>query len=338
MNRNLFAINAALLLFSTIISFFCIEIALRYYLFGAGSLSPKKMNSTHPLGLSGLVKKSRYSEVVYELKPNLETYFKLASFKTNSFGMRDKEYEIAKPNNSFRIAVIGDSFTLPAGVRINGAYHTLVENRLNAEENDRLFEILNFSVSGYSLRQYWAVLNLKVKQFNPDQIIIGFCSSNDHKIPPNRIFQEPFREKPKTYPFYHSFVVKGILRYFKNRKVSNMNNDNVIFSRQEMNYMSEYFSKFQNYSDSHEIPVLIALISNSYQEKYSKKLRNLVEKKNLYFTDLSLAFKKKNNKEYRIFPHDRHPNEKANKIFGNHLYVFLKENDLLGEGNQIISK
>ena len=338
MNKQHFAINVALFIFSTVISFLLIEFALRFYLFGTGSFSSKKMNSTHPLGLSGLVKRSSHPEVVYELKPHLETYFKLASFKTNSFGIRDKECYKDKPGNYFRVIVIGDSFTLPAGVAAEDAYHTLVEDRLNAEKNDQFYEFLNFAVSGYSLRQYWAVLNLNAKQFHPDLIIIGFCPSNDHKIPPDRIFEEPFIEKPKTYPFYQSFVFKGISRYFENRKISTMSDSREVFSGQEKSYMSEYFSEFKNFSDRLEIPIVFALVSNSYEKRYSEELRKLLAQNGPYFTDFSLAFKGVGIKEYRIFPHDRHPNGKANKIFADHLYVFLKKMNLLGEKNPEITE
>ncbi len=48
------------------------------------------------MGVSGLIKPSSYTKIIFELKPNLNTYFKMARFMTNSCGLRDKEYLVDK--------------------------------------------------------------------------------------------------------------------------------------------------------------------------------------------------------------------------------------------------
>lgn len=180
--------NLLLFIISTLFMLLIAEIIFRFYLFGWNSFSIEKMNSVHHLGTSSLVQPSPYSEMIYELKPHLNSYFKLAIFKTNAQGLRDKEYSIIKPKNSFRVAVIGDSFTMPAGVNIENAYHSLLEKKLNSEQAEVSYEFINFGVGGYNLRQYLGVLKYKALKYNPEMILIGFCPSNDDSDSTRKIF------------------------------------------------------------------------------------------------------------------------------------------------------
>ena len=45
-------------------------------------------------------------------------------------GLRDQEYDLQKTKNTFRVVVVGDSYTMPAGVSIEDAYHTLLEEEI----------------------------------------------------------------------------------------------------------------------------------------------------------------------------------------------------------------
>ena len=62
-------------------------------------------------------------------KPDLRDHFKMQPFETNSHGMRDREYSPEKPPNTFRIAVVGDSFTMGSGVAIEDVFHSRIESR-----------------------------------------------------------------------------------------------------------------------------------------------------------------------------------------------------------------
>jgi len=71
-----------------------LEQVVRFHLFGADSFNYQKMKTMGSIGKTGSLQKSRIPEVNYELKPNLDTYYKMASLKTNSRGLRDKEYSL----------------------------------------------------------------------------------------------------------------------------------------------------------------------------------------------------------------------------------------------------
>ena len=65
-----------------------IEQTYRCYVFGAAAFSYERMNSLHDLWQSGMIRASGNRELVYELKPGVDGYFKLAPVRTNAAGLR----------------------------------------------------------------------------------------------------------------------------------------------------------------------------------------------------------------------------------------------------------
>lgn len=285
------------------------------------------MNSVHAIGVSRLIKASNDSEIIYELKPNINTYFKLKQYTTNFYGLRDKEYTIEKPENIFRVAVIGDSYTQGSGVSINNTYHSILEGWYNNEQNDLTYQFINFGVGGYSLRQYLRVVTLKANHFNPDLIILGFTYRNDHHIPNNEIFEKPYQVKTETKPFFESFIITTIKRFiyvYKLRKSqSTVFDDGTDFTENEKKYVGEIFSSLSAYSSVNRIPIIIVNLSYIYDEKYVKELESIASNNNLYFIDVSKSFIGKDRKQYYIYSIDQHPNADANRIFAKQLYDYL---------------
>lgn len=166
--------------------------------------------------MSGLIQPSKYPEIVFELKPNLNTYHKKARFITNAQGLRDKDYGISKSDQSFRVAVIGDSLTMAAGVPVEKAYHSLLEERFGRDYPEKEIEFINFEVGGYNLRQYAAVIQYKALAYYPDLILIGFCAVNDFseskKYKSFLRAAKPYQVKLVGWPFFESRFILEVQR------------------------------------------------------------------------------------------------------------------------------
>ncbi|MBP0018497.1 MAG: SGNH/GDSL hydrolase family protein [Cyanobacteria bacterium SBLK] len=283
------------------------------------------MNSLSYLGHSGLITKSNINHLIYELKPNINAYYRLVPFRTNSKGLRDREYQISKSKGIFRVAVIGDSYTMATGVKIDEAYHSLLESKINNEKRKLDYEFINFGVGGYNLKQYMTVIEFKANQYDPDLILIGFCPENDHQIPPEGIFERPYNEPRRTYSFYESFVIKKVTQKFRHDTIKRLSKTSVNeFSEEEKEYMSRLFLKMRDYSQEYDIPIVVVYLSHIYNEIYVKNLRELVESNSLNFIDASLTFKDiPNLNQYLIYLTDSHPNNKANRIFADRIYKYL---------------
>jgi len=337
MNKKNIFTNILLLVISTFVSFLALEQSYRYYLFGTESFSITKMNSINGLGELGLLMPSNNSEIVYELKPNMNTYHKLVQFRTNSAGLRDKEYSVMKTEDMRRIAVIGDSFVMADGIAIEDTFHSVLEERLNQEGGDLTYQFINFGVSAYNLRQYLEVMKHKAKDYDPDLILVGFCPRNDQYIPE----EQTYRDVPKTNAFFHLYSIQAIKDVFNrgtyyDDDIYYMEKEltrNAPFSDKEKRYMTQIFSEMDDFSKQNNIPVIVVYVDIFYNEKFAENLEEIVLKNDLYFVNASTPFEGQGYDEYIIYPIDSHPNVKAHRIFADVIYDYLfpdtEENNLL---------
>lgn len=109
-----------------------------------------------------------------ELLPSRRVAFKGATMTTNRWGMRDRDYEKAKPAGTYRFVLLGSSHSMGTGVTDDESFENIVEDRLNREIFPRTglrYEILNFSVGGNGPPSNCAVLEARALEFEPDAVI-----------------------------------------------------------------------------------------------------------------------------------------------------------------------
>jgi hypothetical protein len=113
--------------------------------------------------------------VLYEILPSSRMVFRGDTIVSNSWGMRDREYSLAKPPRTWRAAMLGASIVMGYGAQ-GVTFENILEDRLNSMKPsagiDR-YEILNFAVNGYSLLQFTAVAEKKAPAFSPDVLILA---------------------------------------------------------------------------------------------------------------------------------------------------------------------
>jgi hypothetical protein len=104
-----------------------------------------------------------------------------AYIKINSEGLRDRNYTKVQPKNTFRIAVLGDSFTFAAQVPHEQIYTSILEQNLNLCKafQDQNIEVINFGVEGYGTAQELLTLRQQVWDYQPDLVILAFYIGND---------------------------------------------------------------------------------------------------------------------------------------------------------------
>jgi D-alanyl-lipoteichoic acid acyltransferase DltB (MBOAT superfamily) len=124
--------------------------------------------------------------LAYDLIPLNRTTFKGGQFTTNRWGMRDKDYEKTPPPRTRRIALLGPSYTMGAGVNDGETFETLIEERLNREWSPKTgfrYEVLNFAVSGYLLDKHALIMqNGRVADFHPDVVLIVGSPGDENNI------------------------------------------------------------------------------------------------------------------------------------------------------------
>jgi hypothetical protein len=103
--------------------------------------------------------------------------------RINRDGMRDIEHTIAKPPNTVRIAVLGDSFTEAQELPRMEAFWSVMQDRLAAcpALGGRRVEALDFGVDGYGTAQEMITLDRRGWKYHPDVVVLAFFNGNDFR-------------------------------------------------------------------------------------------------------------------------------------------------------------
>ncbi|MEL7034222.1 MAG: SGNH/GDSL hydrolase family protein [Cyanobacteria bacterium J06592_8] len=101
--------------------------------------------------------------------------------RMNNHGMRDRDRTLNKPENSYRIAFLGDSFVEAIHVPLEYTAAAIMEQKLAecSALKGKNVEVLNFGVQGYGTAQELMTLRHHVWQFYPDLVLLGFYPGND---------------------------------------------------------------------------------------------------------------------------------------------------------------
>lgn len=118
-------------------------------------------------------------------RPNAKTVWtgegETSELKMNAFGMRDYERTLEKPANSYRVAILGDSFMEALQVPLEKTAASIMQSQLKSCSTlkGKTVEVLNFSVQGYGTAQQLMTWRHHAQKFSPDLVILGFYPGND---------------------------------------------------------------------------------------------------------------------------------------------------------------
>jgi hypothetical protein len=118
------------------------------------------------------------------LRPGAEGWFRRegkAYVRINSDGLRDREHSVAKPQNTVRIALLGDSYPEALSVSAGEAFWSVIERELQKCDlfKGKQVEVLNFGVSGYGTAQELLTLRERVWKYAPDIVMLAVTTNND---------------------------------------------------------------------------------------------------------------------------------------------------------------
>lgn len=132
-----------------------------------------------------LRKFSEYHESLgWAKKPNISGYFQRGDVRIhetmNSKGLRSPEYAYTKPQNTFRILFLGDSFTEGYDVEFESLFTTIIEKQLNSYYKDSIrIEIINAGSGGYSNDQEYLFYRSEGYKYMPDLVVMMMYPTND---------------------------------------------------------------------------------------------------------------------------------------------------------------
>jgi hypothetical protein len=137
------------------------------------------------------------------------------TYQINSYGLRDNEISIEKPANTYRILMLGDSYTFGIGNNLEDTFSKKLEQLLNAQGGSLHYEVINGGCSSYSpILEYLFLVN-KGLALHPDLVILNYDPSDvqdDYKYSQIAEFDgegHPTKVHPIDVQWYFKELRKG---------------------------------------------------------------------------------------------------------------------------------
>lgn len=100
-------------------------------------------------------------------------------YRHNSFGFRDVEHTLIKPQGVFRILALGDSFTYGTGVALEDNFLSRLEVELNSRSGDHpRIEIIKAGIPRYFPEAERILLEHYGVSYSPDLVLVGFVPND----------------------------------------------------------------------------------------------------------------------------------------------------------------
>jgi lysophospholipase L1-like esterase len=133
--------------------------------------------------LGQLIRPSRVPDLLFELKPDLDTCFVGVRVRTNAEGLRAPvSFVRPKPPGVYRVLLLGDSQTFGNGVPYEQTFGALLETELGKRAHGGRVQVVNTGVPAYNTVQEAAYFAASGIAYQPDCVIILFIG-NDLEIP-----------------------------------------------------------------------------------------------------------------------------------------------------------
>lgn len=292
----------------------------------------------------------------HELIPNTRAKILGKDVNINSAGFRGSEFKLEKPEDTFRIIVLGDSFTFGHGVSDNEAYPNQLEFVLNQAKQSKKYEVLNFGVDDYNTQQEFALLKMRGFAYNPDMIIIGFYYNdievkrlNPDPAEPDKVNHVQHRKKLSEYindfkrnSYFIRFLsprVNALLRMMgiESFGTTGQLNDflakeNIAGWKESQRVLLEIKKETQQRGANLVVVLLVdalRLDQNYPFRQTHEVVKKFLKGNDIIALDLRDKFDGKDLSRYKVSLLDAHPNAELHGLYAEEIFKFLKKNHLL---------
>lgn len=163
------AIKGVIGLLGVIAALILLEIGTRLFLSDDNTPGSSEFTCSSQLGWRG--------------KPHYQTTFVTDNYEHslshNSAGMHDEEHPQAKPENTFRILMLGDSFVRAGQVTETETAHQVLENLLNQRGDLQKFEVISAGITGWGTGQELIYYSSEGRRYEPDLVLLMLYFGND---------------------------------------------------------------------------------------------------------------------------------------------------------------
>lgn len=250
-------------------------------------------------------------------------------YSVNNLGFRNN-YEVgAKPADTKRYVLVGDSFSYGFGVLEEDTFASKLEEMWKLE--GKKVEVLNASVPAAALPEYKVILNEKVAGLKPDVLIIGLnlndiMTFNTSLIIENisKSYNWPLRKVSKLVDFYC---------HTRERRESSEENIKTILKTltpDRLLALNVFVKETKAFADKHKSrlyfivhPIFFNLENYPFKDVHAK-VDQILSSEGVEYHDFLQDFEGKKSEQYWMTINDQHPNENAHQVYFDVLYKELR--------------
>lgn len=248
----------------------------------------------------------------------------------NSVGHRGAEFPLEKTPGSLRIAVLGDSVAYGFGVELEKTFPLQLQSLL--QQKGQAAEVLNFAVSGYGTAAHIELFNSKVKQYEPDFVLLAYVLNDPL---PNDLIVTVLKELMATGRFFDKLAGRTqfgawvYLQYYnyKDQQSTHRNYESIFAEDatwQELNQALEYLKEANNGQFAVAVFPLLLDYTRYPFTNIHQRLMDAFEAKDVKAIDMLPIYSEYDHKQLRIHPQDNtHPNAVGHERAAEALADFL---------------
>jgi lysophospholipase L1-like esterase len=306
--------SAIALLAGVVLGVIVLELATRYILDDGMNFDLEMWKYARDLK-----QKSEYAEIGHEHVANRSGIYMGVPVSINSMGLRDKEYPVAKPTDSHRIIMLGDSLTFGWGVKAEDTPSKLLEARLNLQVGDRRFEVINTGVGNYNSSMEVNAFVRNWSALKPDLVILNYFINDAEPTPRRR--ENSLLERSAAAVYIASGIDKLKRQYFGGSDWRNYYSGLYSDDAQAWAMNKQAIIDLIAYCKNNNIRIMIINYPELHQlnpyplEQATATIKSIAHSANVPFVDLLTSVKDFVPETLWVSPTDAHPDKKANEAF-----------------------
>jgi len=291
-----------------------------------------------PGNTGSIIRPSPDAEKQFELIPGSTGSVAGARSTVNSFGCRDREYQIPKPRGVVRIVGIGDSLTFGQGVEEEDTFLARLERDLTAM--GLRVEVINCGVFGYNVNEEARRFQEVAELLEPDIVLIGYELGDPLPNPPLKKEAASATEESRaarSLAQRHALIdlvkesrVLSFLAYrysFLLKKFSFSTWDSLYADGSPLwKNLADRYTAMAATARARKIDVAVAIVPqlSNLDEGYPFKsihdrVAAMCRTQGMRVVDLLPAFLGQDGPRLWVHPRDRHPNAEGHRIIANAL-------------------
>ncbi len=265
------------------------------------------------------------------------------NYLSMGISLRDYDYSIEKPENTYRIIGLGDSFAWGFGVADNRrTTFKYLECWLNADKEGRQYEVINCAQPARTVRHYEIYVKEYAKKFDPDMFLILY-NLNDSYLPHASMVVDKRTEQMMEEEKDPLSGISRLYRFVKKRIVKKSVHDYTVSYIKEGYFGPEKDQKWgraqnnlkaiKKFCAENGIELVVAIFPLLFELEKTypfqaevEEIENFLISNKIHSVNLFPSFRGKKTFVLWSSPTDSHPNRIAHRLAAEAIYRYVQQN------------